>query len=309
MIQRLPPLPALRAFEAVARLGSLAEAAGELLVSHSAISHQIKQLQDWLGQRLFERTARGLRLTEAGERYKRVVCEAFRQIAVETASLRGSESGNVRFSVLPLFAVAWLLPRLPDFWARHPEVDVTVSYTRVASEQGAERADLLVRFGTLAEWPDHDGVVLFDGAGVAVCSPAYREGRRLQRPRDLLDCTLLHDGDRSYWAEWFRRAGLPAAAAERGPVFTDGNLTLASTLAGEGVALLRRALIGRQIRARTLVQLFDQTVDEDTRYLLLWPRAQPLRRSALLLRDWILDQAGEAEERGAAVQGAARSRA
>jgi len=293
MAQRLPPLPSLRAFEAVARLGSLGEAAGELLVSHSAISHQIKQLQDWLGQRLFDRTARGLRLTEAGERYKRVVCEAFRQIAVETASLRGSEGGNVRLSVLPLFAVAWLLPRLPDFWARHPEVDVTVGYTRFASEAGAELADLTVRFGTLGEWPDRDGVVLFSGAGVPVCSPAYREGRRLERPRDLLGCELLHDGDSSYWAEWFRRQGLPPAAAERGKAFTDGNLTLASTLAGEGVALLRRALIGRQIRARALTQLFDQAVDEETCYLLLWPRGQPLRRSALLLRDWIIDQAAD----------------
>lgn len=293
MAQRLPPLPALRAFEAVARLGSLSDAAGELLVSHSAISHQIKQLQDWLGQRLFDRTARGLRLTEAGERYKRVVCEAFREIAVETASLRGSESANVRLSVLPLFAVAWLLPRLPDFWARHPEIDVTVGYTRFATEVGAERADLTVRFGSLAEWPDRDGVVLFSGAGVPVCSPAYREGRRIERPRDLLACALLHDGDSSYWAAWFRRQGLPPSAADRGQAFTDGNLTLASTLAGEGVALLRRALIGRQIRARTLVQLFDQAVDEDTSYLLLWPRGQPLRRSVLQLRDWIIDQASE----------------
>jgi LysR family transcriptional regulator, glycine cleavage system transcriptional activator len=295
MVQRLPPLPALRAFEAVARRGNLSDAAGELLVSHSAISHQIKQLQEWLGQRLFDRTARGLRLTEAGERYKRVVCEAFRQIAVETASLRGSESANVRLSVLPLFAVAWLLPRLPDFWARHPEIDVTVGYTRFATEVGAERADLTVRFGALDQWPDRDGVVLFDGAGVPVCSPAYREGRRLQRPHDLIGCNLLHDGDRSYWMEWFRRQGMPADTAERGQVFTDGNLTLASTLAGEGVAILRRALISRQIRARALVQLFDQAVDEDTCYLLLWPRGQPLRRSALLLRDWIVDRATDDE--------------
>lgn len=295
MAQRLPPLPALRAFEAAARLGSLGKAAEELLVSHSAISHQIKQLQAWLGQALFERTARGLRLTEAGERYKRVVCEAFRQIAVETDSLRGSEDGNVRLSVLPLFAVAWLLPRLPDFWARHPEIDVTVGYTRFASEIGAENADLAVRFGTLSDWPDRDGVVLFSGAGVPVCSPAYREAHRLQRPRDLMSCTLLHDGDHSYWAEWFRRQGLPPEAANQGRVFTDGNLTLASTLAGEGVAVLRSALISRQIRARTLVQLFNQAVDEDTSYLLLWARGKPLRRRALLLRDWIIDQAAEDE--------------
>jgi LysR family glycine cleavage system transcriptional activator len=292
MAQRLPPLPALRAFEAVARLGSLKDAADELLVSHSAISHQIKQLQDWLEQRLFDRTARGLRLTAAGERYKRVVCEAFREIAVETASLRGRESANVRLSVLPLFAVAWLLPRLPDFWARHPEIDVTVGYTRYDTEIGAERADLTVRFGTLAAWPDRNGVVLFTGAGVPVCSPAYLENRRIRQPRDLLSCALLHDGDSSYWKEWFRREGLPAREAERGQSFTDGNLTLASTLAGEGVALLRRALIGRQIRARALVQLFDRAVDENTSYLLLW-RREPLQRSALLLRDWIIDQAAE----------------
>ena len=294
MAQRLPPLPALRAFEAAARLGSLTAAARELLVSHSAVSHQVKQLQDWLGVALFQRTARGLRLTEAGERYKLAVCEAFRAVAVETARLRaGGDGGNVRLSVLPLFAVAWLVPRLADFWGRHPEIDVTVSYTRHASESGAESADLMVRFGAPGEWPDLDGVVLFDGAAVPVCSPAYQAGRRLARPRDLLDCTLLHDGDRSYWREWFRRAGLPLEAAGRGPVFTDGNLTLASTLAGEGVSLLRRALIGRQIRAHTLVQLSERAIDEDAHYALLWPRSRPTRRNVLLMRDWLVEQAGD----------------
>ena len=131
MPQRLPPLHALRAFEAVARLGSVTLAADDLCVTHSAISHQLRQLEEWLGIRLIERSGRGIVLTSAGEVYRTSVCEAFARLAEGTKLLeRSPDRASVRVGALPMFATSWLLPRMRLFWAQHPDIDVTVSYKR-----------------------------------------------------------------------------------------------------------------------------------------------------------------------------------
>ncbi len=291
MANRLPPLHALRAFEAFARLRSVTDAAEDLCVTHSAVIHQLRQIQDWMGVELFKRGPHGLSLTEAGDRYRLTVCDAFQRIMSETRLLRGgTQTKAVRLSVLPMFGMAWMLPRLPDFWAHHPEVDVTMEYTH-PSQYDFSGHDLAVRLEDPSLVPASLTCRLLDGATVAVCSPGYlqRYGP-INRPQDLLTRTLIHDEDRNGWTEWLSKANLPVNVAAGGVVFADGNLTLASVLAGEGVGLLRRALLREQFRARILTQLFPILGDENLAYVLRWHADRPLAREAEVFRDWLADK-------------------
>lgn len=294
MASRLPPLHALRAFEAFARLRSVTGASEDLCVTHSAIIHQLRQLQDWMGIELFRRGPHGLMLTEAAERYRMTVCDAFQRISSETRLLRaGTQNKAVRLSVLPMFGIAWLMPRLPDFWAHHPDVEVTIDYTPPAEDQFAGQ-DLAVRLQNPSKLPPSLTLRLFDGVTVPVCSPAYLQRfGKISRPKDLVTRTLIHDEDKTGWTEWFAKAGLPASAASSGVVFADGNLTLASVLAGEGVGLLRRSLLREQFRAKTLVQLFDLIGDEQLAYVLRWHADRPLNRDIEIFRDWLAVKSNE----------------
>src|SRR5439155_5912220 len=129
---KLPPLPTLRSFEAVARTGSVSRAAGELSVTHSAVSHQIRRLEEFVGLPLVERNGRGIRLTPAGERLKPTLCEAFNMMSVELELLQQREASQlVRVHTLPLVAVSWLMPQMHDFWDRHPHIQLAIQYSRM----------------------------------------------------------------------------------------------------------------------------------------------------------------------------------
>jgi LysR family glycine cleavage system transcriptional activator len=275
-------------------LRNVTAAAEDLCVTHSAIVHQLKQLQEWMGVPLLRRGARGLELTEAGERYRVTVCEAFARMAAETQALRrGDDNRGVRLSSLPMFAVAWLLPRLPEFWALHPSIDVTLNYT-APSVKAFDNSDLWIGREDGGEVPVRGRAPLLDGAAVPVCSPDYldRHGPILA-PADLARHRLIHDEDRAGWRQWFQHYGLDVDAAETGVVHGDGNLTLAAVMAGEGVGLLRRALVRRQFRAHTLVQIFDAPIDAESSYFVAWDAKTPLRRSVLLFRDWLVQRAAD----------------
>jgi LysR family glycine cleavage system transcriptional activator len=291
MTNRIPPLHALRAFEAFARFRNVAAAAEDLCVTHSAVIHQLKQLHDWMGVELIKRGARGLVLTEVGERYSQTICEAFQKIGVESRKLQvDSRHRGIRLSALPMFAVAWLLPRLPDFWAHYPEVELSLEYTAPSVKDFA-LFDLAVRHENPLVAPADTTLRLLDGAAVPVCSPSYLASHgRVTAPQDLLSRTLVHDEDRGNWKTWLSQAGLPEEAAERGPVFPDGNVTLASVLAGGGIGLLRRALLRDQFKAGTLVKLFDIALDEHMAYVLRWHSDRPLSREAETLRDWLKEK-------------------
>jgi LysR family glycine cleavage system transcriptional activator len=289
---KLPPLQSLRSFEVVARLLSVTRAADELCVSHSAVSHQIRKLEEWIGIALIERHGRGIRLTEAGERYKVKICEAFESIHAETELLRQRNiTPMVRVSCLPMFAVAWLMPQMHDFWGKFPDVQVAVQYARANRPLDPDAVDVAIQHGSPSEFPDFVAVPLLDGTTVPVASPEYLQRHNYQSPPDLARMTLLHDDEQRFWSIWLKKIAVDfdvdCDLANSGPIYPDGNLTLAACLAGEGVALLPRNVILSQLRAKTLTSLSAVAIEEDKAYLLLTPKNRPVSRSALHFAQWM----------------------
>lgn len=271
---------------------SVTRAAEELCVSHSAVSHQIRKLEEWMGMPLVERSGRGIRLTEAGERYKINVCEAFNMIHRETELLRQREASPlVRVSCLPMFAVCWLMPQMHDFWGKHPDIQVAIQYCRASNPIDPAIVDVAVQHGNSSDFPDFVAMPLLEGLTIPVASPDYLQQVGYTGIRDLPRLALLHDADRSFWRMWLKKTvgdyGFDLALADQGTVYLDGNLTLAGCLAGEGVAQLPRDVVRSQLRAKTLISLSNIGVQEDKDYLVLTPVSRPVPRSALVFAQWM----------------------
>ncbi|CAG4897867.1 transcriptional regulator GcvA [Paraburkholderia gardini] len=255
---KLPPLNALRNFEAVARHGSFAAAAADLHVTHWAVGKQIRLLEDWFGVPLFERRARGVLLTDEGAALLNDVSNAFERLATGAARLRHDEftrrvSGTVRVNVLASFALCWLLPRLAGFQARYPGIDVRVSTTSRKLRYIGDAFDIGVRSG-------HEqgaGLVsrtLMADVRLPACSPALLRQHPIQDVADLRHHTLLHSAStRTAWSRWLREAGAPDLRAARHVEFEHAYLQLAAAVEGLGVTLASLPLIGRDVAAGRLV--------------------------------------------------------
>lgn len=291
MNNRLPPLTALRAFDAAARHESFSRAADELSVTHAAVSHQIKALEAWLGLALFERRTRAVTLTPSGQEYRAVIEDAFNQIRAGTARVRTGSDGPLHVTTTPAFAVRWLAPRLGQLWNQHPELDLRLHEASWRRELGAAapRFDLGIRLGA-GQWPGLDAILLLRGhltptLGAGMLS----SGAILERSEDLARHTLLHEFDRRAWQEWFRRHGLNPSEAERGPVFDDINLVYGAALSGHGVGLLHTALTAAEVAAGQLAQPFHET-GEETNFFIVYPRGTGALPKVARFRDWLLAQ-------------------
>ena len=290
MSRRLPPLNALRAFEAAARHESFSAAADELHVTHGAISHQVKALEAWLGIRLFERRTRAVRLTEAGSAYRPVVEGAFNQIHAATVSLvRAREDTPLHVTTTPAFAVRWLAPRLGRLWREHPNLDLRLHEAPWMTdvEPGSSGADLVVRIGK-ASGAAVESVLLMPGTVTPMCSPRLlADGPPLERPEDLLAYSLLHSHGYGPWRDWFERFGVDEADVGHGPIFDDTNLAYSAALAGQGVGLLHTALTVDEIAAGQLVQPFDAGPEDDMGYYVAYPAASNREPRITRFRDWL----------------------
>jgi len=299
MERRLPPLNALHAFEAAARYQSFSQAAKELHVTHSAVSHQIRALEDWLGVTLFERTARSVRLNERGKGYWPIVRGAFDQIQAGTATmLRAAREEALIINAPPAFAVRWLAPRLGQLWSTHPDLDLRLNEITGLGEVDFTDSDVAVRVGD-GNWPDLQVVPLLPGTITPMCSPMLLgDERKLERPEDLAHFKLLHAYDHNGWRQWFQRAGIDHVDTDRGPVFDDTNLIHSATVAGQGIGLLHTALTRKELEAGLLVRPFEIGPQNDLGYYLVYPRSAAADRRVAQFRDWLLAQA-EVDEDGA----------
>lgn len=292
-MSRLPPLNALKCFEAAARAGSFSRAAEELHVTQSAVSHQIRQLEDWFGQRLFDRQGRQTMPTAKGEELARALGEAFDIMSVACKRLAQSDAGPaLTIAVLPSIATIWLIPRLDRFFAEHPEISVQVVYAYHERPLDFDTVDIAILWGT-GDWEDCRMTRLLEGSSVAVCNKAYldRVGG-ITQPQALLGKPLLHDTDRHGWQAWMREAGLKHAGPAPGPIFQDFNLFRAAALAGQGVALCPRSLILDDLASGRLTQLFDTEIKTDHAYYIIEPDDAQHRHAAAIaiFRQWLLDQ-------------------
>lgn len=292
MRRRLPPLNALRAYEAAARHLSFTKAAEELFVSQAAISHQVKALEDHLGTRLFRRLNRALLLTEAGQAYLPPVSQALELIHEATARVvRGEDRGPLTVSALPSFAARWLVPRLGRFLVAHPEIDVHIAPSHTLVDFTRDEVDVAIRYGR-GNYPGLRADRLLDEEIFPVCSPGLAQGRHaLRKPVDLRHHTLLHDDGPDDWQAWLNAAGVSGVDATRGPVFTDASMVIQAAVAGQGVALARGALASGDLAAGTLVRPFRLSLPAENAYWVVCPPAAAMRPKIAAFREWLLREA------------------
>jgi len=299
MSRKLPPLNALRAFEAAARLGSVSKAASGLAVTQSAVSHQIKALEDWAQIDLLRRQGRGITLTNEGQRYLGAVTAALDQLDVATRRLLASDprKGWLTVSMMPSFAAKWLVPRMAQFRAKHPDIDVWVStwwnFTDAADLTAFTDSDvdLAILYGG-GDWPEVISTRFLTEEIFPVAAPAYAAANALKRPADLARATLLHDEMRQDWRLWLTAAGVDGIDPDRGPGFDDSGLLLQAASAGMGVALGRSALIADDLAAGRLVAPFALKLRADNAYYLVARPGTENLPKIKAFRDWLLAEAG-----------------
>lgn len=291
---RLPPLNALRSFEAAARQLSFSKAAEELFVTPAAVSHQIKALEDWLEVDLFKRMNRAVMLTDEGQSYVVGVREALHLLSGATEKLMKQDaSGALHVDTMPSFAARWLLPRLSRFRDEHPDIDVRLSASDHLTNFDRNDVDVVVRYGN-GNYPGlHVEKLLTEDVLFPVCSPSLLTGKHpLRTPEDLQYHTLLHDDMRIDWDTWLAVAGVKNVDPNKGPSFNDSSMVLTAAMAGQGVALGRSTLAADDLIAGRLVRPFNQQpLKAGHAYYIVCPEERADRPRIAAFRAWLVKEA------------------
>jgi LysR family glycine cleavage system transcriptional activator len=282
------------AFEAVARLGTFTRAADELALTQGAISKQIRQLEQVLGARLFERAGGRVSLTGAGSVYLQAAQEILTRFRIATLSVGGAADPDLAVNVvaLPTFAAQWLIPRLPHFLERHDPITVNVT-TRVQPYDFFGAAyDVAISYAA-AGWTHPEATLLFEEQFIPVASPAYRDAHGLADPVRIGDAALLQQTDRpTLWADWFANARIACEAPYRGPVFDRFSMTIVAARNGMGIALVPRFLVVDELRVGHLVTVSDSHLTGEGAYHVVVPMTKS-RPASTAFRAWLLDEASE----------------
>ena len=295
---QLPPLGALRVFEAAARLMSFGKAADELSVTPAAISHQIHALEQLLGVKLFHRRNRSVALTASARILLPGLGEAFGQIRASVGRLRArNNSGTLTVTASPSFAAKWLVLRLHRFQERYPDVDVRISASNELVDLTKGDFDIAVRYGT-GRYPGLSVELLARNEVFPACSPRLLEhGPPLRSPEDLRHHTLIHDDmvDRDplmpTWAMWLKAAGVADAAGARALTFSGPQLALEAAIAGQGIVLAYSTIAGADIAEGRLVRLFSLSLPDVFSYYIVATPAALERAKVKAFRDWLRDEA------------------
>ena len=266
----LPPLGALRAFEAAARHLSLSRAGDELHVTHAAVSHQVRNLESWFGASLFRREGRGIQLTPSGQALYARVSPLFESLSDACHRVKAvAGGGTLTVGCIPSIAGRWLVPNLNQFSAQHPQVDIRVVYAHANERLSQADLDILITYGE----DDSPGVLserLFSRVNRPVCSPHFfREHGPFKRPRQIAASPLLHDETRDGWREWCVAAGIASMDVSNGPVYQDFNLLATAVIAGHGIALCPVNVFRAEISRGDLVILSDTATNEDKGYYVM----------------------------------------
>jgi LysR family transcriptional regulator, glycine cleavage system transcriptional activator len=299
MTRPLPPLNALRAFEAAARHLNMTRAAEELGVTPAAVSHQVVALEELLGGKLFLRKQRGLALTPLGEAYLPGLQEGFEKLREATACILDGEAGGrpLVLSVPPAFSAKWLMPRLQRVREILPDLQIVNDIADRPPAAPSPGREIAIRYGTGV----HPGLTvekLFDEAVFPVCSPALlKDGPPVEKLADLLRHTLLH-GRKSFpgenypsWQEWFTAAGYRPEAKLGGLAFDHHWMTVEAAIEAQGVALAKRTIIESELRRGRLVRLLDSSYPLGFAYYLVYAGEIAPNSAAAAFREWVLGEA------------------
>lgn len=290
MSTRLPPLNALRAFEASARHLSFTRAAEELFVTQAAISHQIKSLEEHLSIKLFMRKNRSLLLTEEGQSYFLDIKDIFNALHDATDKLlaRGAK-GAITVSLQPSFAIQWLVPRLNAFNILHPDIDVRIKAVDQPDNSLTEDVDVAIYYGR-GRWSNVHAEKLHTEYLIPVCSPLLLNGKKpLNTVKDLTQHTLLHDTSRRDWKRWFKDVGVKGVNVNHGPIFSHSSMVLQAAIHGQGIALAHSVLAKPDIASGRLVCPFNDVLVSKNAYYIICREQQTDIGKISAFFDWVLD--------------------
>ncbi|WP_326535220.1 transcriptional regulator GcvA [Pseudorhodoferax sp.] len=298
MTRRIPPLNALRAFEAAARCGNFTRAAQELFVTQGAVSRHIATLEGWLEVQLFERGRHGIRLTPAGQGYYTSMRVAFDQIEHGTRQLqRSPDEWLLRVKLPPTFAIRWLIPRLGRFHALHPRIDVQITTSHKPTDFERDEVDVGIHSEPLP--PEGPGYrLLFRETLLPVCAPALlRRDPPLKTPADLAHQTLLSSLNRPQdWAVWLEAAGAQQLDTNRGLKFENAAMAYQAAAEELGVMMGLHAFVRDDLASGRLVAPFDLRVPTAGGYFMAWRTDRPVPARVRDFEQWIAGEAASSEE-------------
>ncbi|NHB92433.1 transcriptional regulator GcvA [Photorhabdus cinerea] len=299
MSKRLPPLNALRVFDAAARHLSFTKAAEELFVTQAAVSHQMKSLEDFLGLKLFRRRNRSLLLTEEGQSYYLDIKEIFTSINEATRKLQArSAKGALTVSLSPSFAIQWLVPRLSGFNLAYPGIDVRIQAVDREEDKLADDVDVAIFYGR-GNWPGLRTDRLYAEYLLPVCSPTLLTGENpLKTPADLARHTLLHDSSRRDWQAYVRQLDMQQQInVQQGPIFSHSAMVIQAAVHGQGVALANNVMARTEIDAGRLVCPFNDVLVSKNAFYLVCHDSQAELGKIAAFRQWVLAQAASEQEK------------
>jgi LysR family glycine cleavage system transcriptional activator len=289
---KMPPLNALRAFDAVARHGSVRLAAAELFVTPAAVSQQVRQLEQHLNLRLFERRGRRIELSDAGRSFH--LDTSRHLLAIAAAAERARPAKHVRVTSVPSFAARWLVPRLPSFTSKHPGTEVRVDASPTLVDLPNSDFDLAFREG-LGKYRGTESRRLFDLDVVPVAHPAYVKSMLGKRGGGWKDACLLHETIYTHWwQQWLEAAGIDGVDASRGLYFSHTMLTLAAAVQRQGIALAPRFMVQDDLDAGVLRVVDERELVTPAGYYVVWPSHANLSATASAFREWVIDEAARA---------------
>ncbi len=295
-MRKLPPLNALKSFEAAARHLSFTKAAAELFVTQAAVSHQVKVLEEYLTLPLFLRKNRNLLLTEAGQAYYLEIRQMFDHLTLVTGRIMlASEQGSLTVCVPPGFAIIWLVPRLSRLHEAHPDMDVRIKAVDEVTGSLTDYVDVAIYYGR-GRWQGLQADRLHNEMLIPVCSPLLLKGEKpLKVPADLHKHSLLHEETRNAWKDWFEMVGEQPPAKKSGPVFSHSALALKAAVHGQGVALANNILAKPEIDAGHLVQVFPQSLPTNDAFFMVCRESQADAGKIATFRNWLLSEVARDE--------------
>jgi DNA-binding transcriptional LysR family regulator len=294
----IPPMANLLAFEAVARRKSFSLAAAELHITASAVSHQIAKLESLLGMRLFERSAHGVTLSLAGERYLVRISGAMAAIASATDDFRHGVSNSLYLHSAPSIASLWLMPRLRDFSLQHPDISLYLSAAHTPSDFALGQADIDIRYG-VPHWPDLEVAPIFTERILPLASKDFMHQHGLKHPEQLLDVPLIQSAvNVVQWSDWFSSCTLLRAPERFAIRFDRAQMALDAATQGLGVALESATLAAGHLAEEKLVPVFgfDSGIDVQAHFV-VYPARHAKRRPVVAFLEWLKSQTGKSRSK------------
>lgn len=282
----LPSLNGLRAFDAVARLGSFSKAAAELNVTHGAVSRHVKALEDFLELKLLDRSRQPIGLTPKGRILSLSTQRAFGQLQDVVDQLtRRRQHKRLTLSTVPSFAGRWLVPRLTEFYRHCPEIDLRIEVSAELNDLARDGIDVAVRYGR-GNWPGVSSEFLFRPRYIPVCSPELAQ--HVSNAEDLLQLRLLHHDSTEQWRNWFKGAGVSEIPEwPEGVRVSEFNVLLQAALEGCGVCLAPELIVADDLRAKRLVIPVDHALEATEAYYVVFPSGQQQSRYLQKVTEWL----------------------